>query len=93
MPTRKARIALALPDDLKVTLDALSEATGKPVASVVVQLLVEVQPQLQGLVKVLNAAKAGNKAAAKRALTHMVGDTLGEMMALQLDLPTTKARK
>lgn len=92
MPSRKPRLPLTIPEDLHAVLRQLSEATGKPVATVVVDLLVEMQPQLEGLAKVLKHAKAGNKAAAKRALTHMVGDTLGEMMAVQLELPT-KGRK
>jgi hypothetical protein len=40
-------------------------------------------PQLQGLAKVARAAKSGNKAAAKKALVHMLGDGMAELMASQ----------
>lgn len=93
MPTTKPRLALTLPDDLKATLDAFAEATGRPTSSAIVALLTELQPQLEGLTKVLKSARQGNVSAAKRHLTHMFGDTLGELMQHQLELPATKARK
>lgn len=92
MPTRKRRLQLSLPDDLTVSLVALSRALDRPVATIVVSLLVELQPQLDGLTKVYVAARSGNKVAAKRALVHMVGDNLAELMAQQLELPT-RSRK
>lgn len=99
MPTRKTRMALTLPDDLDQALRGLAAAVEKPASAVVVELLVEMVPQLEALTKVANAAKAGNKAAAKRALTHAFGDAYASMvMATQGELleamdKAKKARK
>ena len=80
MPTRKARMALTLPDEVRDAIADLADAMGKPAAAVVTELLEDMLPQLHGLAKVIRASKAGNKAAAKRALTHMVGDNFAAMM-------------
>jgi hypothetical protein len=79
MPTRKARMALTLPDDVRDAINDLSDAMGKPAAAVVTGLLQEMVPQLQGLAKVVRASNAGNKAAAKRALAHMMGDNFAAL--------------
>jgi predicted DNA-binding protein len=83
MTTQKPRISLTLPDDLKPVLDALAEAQGKPVSTVVVELLVEMQPQLVGITKFMRAVKSGNAAAAKTALRHTLGDGMAELLAQQ----------
>ena len=83
MPTQKPRMALTLPDHVRDAVYDLADAMGKPAAKVVTELLEEMVPQLQGLAKVARAAKSGNKAAAKRALQHMVGDQLAEVMTTQ----------
>lgn len=81
MPTRLPRLALTLPVSLRVTLDDLSEAMEKPLAALVVELLVEMEDQLKGLTKLVNASKVGNKAAVKRALVGMVGETVATIMS------------
>lgn len=83
MPSQKPRIALTLNDELKAALEDLSDASGRPVSRVVTELLTEMIPQLQGLAKYARAAKSGNVAAAKRAMVHMLGDNMAEMMAMQ----------
>ena len=83
MPSRKPRLILTVPDDLMATLRGLAQATEKPMATIVVDLLREIQPQLQDLAKLITHAKAGRKQAAKRTLAHMVGNQLAEMMAAQ----------
>ncbi len=80
---KRDRLALTPPPELRAALEELAAATGQPPATIAVQLLVEVIPQLLGLAKIARAAKAGNAAAAKRALAHMVGDSLAEVMAKQ----------
>jgi hypothetical protein len=37
-------------------------------------------PQLEGLAKVARAARSGNQDAAKRALRHMIGDGMAEVI-------------
>jgi hypothetical protein len=79
-----------------VALADLSDALGKPASTLAVELLTEMIPQMEGIAKWARAAKSGNKAAAKRAVAHMVGDQLAEMMALaqpELFPKTPKAPK
>lgn len=83
MPSRLPRLSLTLNDELKRALDDMSDALGKPAATLTVELLTEMIPQLEGIAKMARAAKSGNKAAVKRALAHMVGDNMAEMMAMQ----------
>lgn len=80
MPSQKPRIALTLSPELQVALSNLAEAVGKPAATVAAELLQEMIPQLEGLTKFAKVAKSGNKAAMKRALSHMVGDNMAELM-------------
>jgi predicted DNA-binding protein len=89
MPSQKPRIALTLAPELQVALTNLAEAVGKPVATVASELLHEMIPQLEGLTKFAKVAKSGNKPAMKRALVHMLGDNMAEMMTMhqaELDL-------
>jgi hypothetical protein len=83
LPSTKKRIGLSVPDELYAALGELSEVAGKPITTICTELLVELIPQIQGLAKVGRAAKSGNKAAAKRALQHMMGDAMAEMMTAQ----------
>jgi predicted DNA-binding protein len=87
-------MALTLTPELEAALDDLAEALGKPAATLAVELLHELIPQLEGLAKVARAAKSGNKAAAKRALVHMVGDNMAELMSMhQPELFKSKAKR
>jgi hypothetical protein len=76
-------MALSLPDDVNAAVFDLADALGTPATKVVTDLLQEMVPQLQGLAKVARASKAGNKAAAKRALQHMMGDAMAEVLTAQ----------
>lgn len=83
MPSVRRRLALTLPDDVERALFDLADALGKPATKVVTELLQEMVPQLQGLAKIARAGRAGNKAEAKRALQHMLGDTLAEVLTAE----------
>ena len=72
-----------MPPELAKAVKEMSEALEKPAATLLVEMLVELIPQLEGLTKMARAAKAGNKAAVKRALVHMVGDNMAAMMNAQ----------
>jgi predicted transcriptional regulator len=94
MPSQKARMALTLPDDVRDAISDLADAMDKPASKVVTDLLQEMVPQLQGLAKVVRASKAGNKAAAKRALAHMMGDNFAALAtATQPDMFKGKGGK
>ena len=90
MPSRKPRLILTVPDDLMADLRALAEAAEKPVATVTLDILREIQPQLADLAKLIQHAKAGRKQAAKRTLRHMVGDQLAAFLAEQMPLKGVK---
>lgn len=90
MPTQKPRIALTLDDELLFALAELADAQNKPISQTIVELLKEIQPQIEGLSKLIVHAREGNKAAAKRALSHMVGDSLASVLSQQLELPVSK---
>ena len=79
--------------ELRAVLVDLADALGKPVATVTVDLLTEMIPQLEGITKMARAAKSGNKAAVKRALVHMVGDNMAELMSMQQPELFPKKRK
>ena len=82
MPTTKPRIALTPPAELKAILDDLAAVLDRPTSAVIVGLLIEMQPQLVDLTRYLRHAKEGKKAAAKRALQHLLGNALAEQLEL-----------
>lgn len=86
MPTQKPRLALTLPPHVRAAVDDLADAMQKPASTVVSQLLEEMVPQLEGMAKVARAAKSGNKVAAKRALQHMFGDAMAEVLVEQREM-------
>jgi hypothetical protein len=93
MPSQRPRVALTLSAETYAAIFDLADAVGKPAATVVAGLLDEMVPQLEGLAKVARATKAGNTAAAKRAMTHMFGDMLAEQLIDQADMFKAKASK
>ncbi len=80
LPTR---MMITLSPELAVALGGLGDALGRPPATIAREMLVEIIPQLEGLTKLAIAAKSGNKVAAKRALVHMMGDNMAEIMSMQ----------
>lgn len=80
MPSKQLRIAITPSPELRTALEELAEASELPVATLVVRLLDELRPSLLDMAKFARHAKAGKKAAAKRALQHMVGNALAEYM-------------
>ena len=95
MPTQKPRCNITLEPHVRDSLQALADAVGKPLATVVSDLLEEMVPQFDGLAKVARATKAGNQAAAKRALRNLVGDGMADLLnqhQRELDLVTKGKR-
>jgi len=93
MPSQKPRLALTVSPELQLALANLAEALGKPAATVAAEMLQELIPQFEGLTKFAKAAKSGNKVAAKRAMAHMLGDSMADMMAMQQPELFGKPRK
>jgi DNA-binding GntR family transcriptional regulator len=81
MPSTHPRLALTIPDDLDAVLRDFADSQGKPLSKVVVEILMEMKPQLESITKIARALKAGKTDAAKRAMRHMMGDSLAEAMA------------
>lgn len=86
-------MALTLTPEVEAALFDLADAVGKPAATVAVELLREMAPQLHDLAKISRLAKEGKASAAKRALRHMVGDAMAEVLHDQLPLPGTAPKK
>lgn len=93
MGPRHRRMALTLDPAARAALDDMAEATGRPASTVAAELLLEMAPQLHDAAKVIRLSKSGKTAAAKRALVHMLGDGMAQVLSEQLPLPGTKARK
>jgi hypothetical protein len=92
MKQRPRRMALTLAAETQDALADLADATGKPASTIAAELLLEMAPQLHDAAKIIRLSRAGKKAAARRALTHMLGDGMAAIMAEQLPLPGTKGR-
>lgn len=93
MQPRQKRMALTLDPIARAALDDMADATGRPASTVAAELLREVAPQLHDSAKIIRLSQAGKTAAAKRALVQMVGSGMASIMAEQLPLPGTKARR
>jgi hypothetical protein len=80
MPSSRPRIQLLLPDTTRAAFGALAAAQGRPLATVIAELLHEMEPQIISLAKLTEHAKAGRTGQMKQALRHMMGDALAEAM-------------
>ena len=80
MPTRKPRVAIALDDAVLASIRNLAHASGKPVASVIADLLTEMTPQLDDIAKMMRLTKAGKGAAARKVLQRMYGDSVARAL-------------
>lgn len=87
------RMQITLTPELRKALSEFSKAVGRPAASLTTELLVEMIPQFEGMTKMANAAKAGNKAAAKRAVVHMFGDNMAQLLTMNQPELFGKARR
>lgn len=80
MPSKNRRVALTVPDDLMALLQRLADLHGLAVSAFVVSTLQEMQPELEGVAKILEAAKSGKVGAQREAVRHMIGDALAGML-------------
>lgn len=83
-------MALTLSPEAQAALADLADATGKPASTIAAEMLLEMAPQLHDAAKIIRLSRAGKKAAAKRALTHMLGDGMAAIMSEQLPLKGTR---
>lgn len=87
-------MALTLDPAARAALDDLGDATGKPASTIAAGLLLEMAPQLHDMAKIVRLTNSGKKAAAKRALVHMMGEGMARVLSEQLPLSESgKGRK
>ena len=80
MPSKNRRVALTVPDDLMALLKRLADLHGQPVSAFVVATLQEMQPELEGVARIMEAARSGKEGAQREAVRHMIGDALAGML-------------
>ena len=95
MPTRKPRINLSVDDDLNQLLDELSQLTGKPKATLVMELLRESKPALMTMKRGLKMAKTSREKAAQNIMLELLSQAnqtaatmnkeMAEMISSQID--------
>jgi hypothetical protein len=80
MPSKLKRVALNLPPDVEAAVTDFAQATGKPVATVIVDFLREMVPQFEALAKMQRQILSGKTSAAKQTLRHMMGDQMAAVL-------------
>ena len=65
MPSRKARVALTMPDDLNALFDRISELNGMPKTKLIVELLQAYEPVLTEMLDTLEKIHADKENAQK----------------------------
>ena len=65
MPSRKARVALTMPDDLNALFDRISELNGMPKTKLIVELLQAYEPVLIEMLDTLEKVHADKENAQK----------------------------
>ena len=65
MPSRKARVALTMPDDLNALFDRISELNGMPKTKLIVELLQAYEPILIDMLDTLEKIHADKENAQK----------------------------
>ena len=65
MPSRKARVALTMPDDLNALFDRISELNGIPKTKLIVELLQAYEPVLTEMLDTLEKIHADKENAQK----------------------------
>lgn len=86
-------MAISLSPEAEAAIFDLAEATGTPAATIAAELLTEAAPQLHDVAKIARLSQQGKTAAAKRALRHMMGDGMAQILGDQLPLPGTTVKK
>lgn len=85
MTTKHRRITISLPPDLDAAVTDLADAQGTPHSKVIINIMTDFIPTMNGLATMMRQIKAGQTSEAKLTMTQTFGDTLGKMMALELD--------
>jgi len=88
------RLTISLPNKVLEAVEALSKAQGIPLSKAITGVLEEFTPAMVDLARFMEQMKAGQKAAAKQTIQHMMGDAMAQVIGQQIDLyPAKKAGK
>lgn len=94
MPTKLRRIVLNLPPELEAAVSDLADAHGRPIATVMVNLLAQMTGQIHALAQIQRHVKDNNAQAAKQAVSEMFGSTMTELLQeVEKVAPQSKRRK
>lgn len=74
MPSQNRRVALTLPPHVEQAVAELADAQNKPVATVIVEMLDGIVPQLLDLARLQRAVNAGQVQLAGQLSRRMLGD-------------------
>lgn len=89
MPSRKARVALTLPDDLNALLDQVSDYQGTPKTKLITEILLECKPVLQQMLsayKLIQENKEGAADIIKNFGAQAVAEASSKTTALAQDV-------
>lgn len=89
MPSRKARVALTLPDDLNALLDQVSDYQGTPKTKLITEILLECKPVLQQMLsayKLIQENKEGAADIIKNFGAQAVAEASSKITALAQDV-------
>ncbi len=89
MPSRKARVALTLPDDLNALLDQVSDYQGTPKTKLITEILLECEPVLQQMLsayKLIQENKEGAADIIKNFGAQAVAEASSKTTALAQDV-------
>ena len=89
MPSRKARVALTLPDDLNALLGQVSDYHGTPKTKLITEILLECKPVLQQMLsayKLIQENKEGTADIIKNFGAQAVAEASSKTTALAQDV-------
>lgn len=86
MPSKHPRIALTVQPETRKVLEEYADACGKPLATIITELLTGIVPQIQELTKIMRAVSSGHVQAAREIAQRMTTDAVDEAAQAQQEL-------
>lgn len=86
MPSRKPRLFLTLPPDVREALDEYARVSGKATATVVTELVTGLIPQIKQMTEMMQALASGNLQAVQQASHRMFAEGAAEAAVQMRDL-------
>lgn len=86
------RVALALPEHIDQVLTKLSALTGQPKTAIITEILIDVAPILEQVIKAIEEAKDGQMQVAINTMTKFLTDASLKLNQSHLDLGEVKGK-